>query len=63
MLLHVLAPLFKSSIVKYQRFDSVANSQLVSSDFLSKALSHLGLMCKKLKTWDNKCELDPEPNF
>ena len=64
LLLPVLAPFFKVSIVKNQRFDSLANSQLVSSDFqLSKALSNLGLMCKKFKTWGTNCELDPEPIF
>ena len=63
-LLPVLAPFFKVSIVKNQRFDSVANSQLVPNDFqLSKALSNLGLMCKKFKTWGTNCELDPEPIF
>ena len=47
-----------------QRFDSVANSQLVPSDFqLLKALSNLGLMCKMFKTWGTNCELDPEPLF
>ena len=47
LLLPVLAPFFKVSIVKNQRFDSVANSQLVPSDFqLLKALSHLGLVWK-----------------
>ena len=46
-LLPVLAPFFKVSIVKNQRFHSVANSQLVPNDFqLLKALSHLGLMWK-----------------
>ena len=46
-LLPVLAPFFKVSIVKNQRFYSVANSQLVPNDFqLLKALSHLGLMWK-----------------
>ena len=44
-LLLVLAPFFKVSIVKNQRFFSVANSQLVSNDFqLLKALSHLCLL-------------------
>ena len=52
MLLPVLAPFFKVSIVKNQRFDSLANSQLVPCDFqLLKAFSHLGLMCKKFKTY------------
>ena len=64
LLLPVSAPFFKVSIVKNQRFDSLANSQLVPSDFqLSKALSNLGLMCKKFKTWGTNCELDPEPIF
>ena len=64
LLLPVLAPFFKVYIVKNQRFDSLANSQLVPSDFqLSKALSNLGLMCKKFKTWGTNCELDPEPIF
>ena len=46
-LLPVLAPFFKVSIVKDQRFHSVANSQLVPNDFqLLKALSHLGLVWK-----------------
>ena len=59
-----LAPFFKGSIVKNQRFDSVANSQLVPNDFqLSKALNHLGFICKKFKTWGTNCELDPEPIF
>ena len=62
--LPILAPFFKVSIVKNQRFDSVANSQLVPSDFqLLKALSNLGLMCKMFKTWGTNCELDPEPLF
>ena len=63
-LLPVLAPFFKVSIVKSQRFDSVANSQLVPSDFqLLKALSNLGIMCKMFKTWGTNCELDPEPFY
>ena len=46
-LLLVLAALFKTYIVKNQRFYSVNNSQLVSNDFqLLKALSLLRLMCK-----------------
>ena len=63
-LLPVLAPFFKVSIVKNQRFYSVANSQLVPNDFqLLKALSHLGLMWKYFKTWGTNCELNPEPFF
>ena len=64
LLLPVSAPFFIVSIVKNQRFDSLANSQLVPSDFqLLKVFSHLGLMCKKFKTWGTNCELDPEPLF
>ena len=64
LLLPVLAPFFKVSIVKNQRFDSLANSQLVPSDFqLLKALSNLGLMCKMFKTWGTNCALDPEPLY